>query len=397
MTSRLKGVPPQVVILGFVSFLTDVSADMIYPLLPVFITRHLGGGEGFLGLVEGIAESTAAFFMLFSGVLADRSRDRSRLVLFGYGLSSFSRPLIAFAQSPWVVLFVRAADRMGKGIRTSPRDALIADSVGPEFRGKAFGLQRSMDHAGAVTGPLIATALLGWLLLDMRQVFLIAAVPGILATLLVGWKVREIAPQGRVPPAAKLSFKLPQGRLRIYLAILFLFMLSCSTDAFLLLRAKEAGVPVAALPILWMLLQFVKALTTLPFGSLSDRLGRRRVILSGWIVYTLVYLGFGFARETWQIWALFAAYGLFYGFTEGTERAILADFSKTGERGQVYGWYYLVVGLASLPASLLFGAIWQAAGSRTAFCVSASISGAAAILLWLFLLFYPSRNRTATT
>ncbi len=386
---RLKGIPPNVVVFGFVSFLTDVSADMIYPLLPIFLTQVLGAKEGFLGLVEGAAESTAALFMLFSGILADRARDRSKLVLAGYGLSSFSRPLVALAWSPWVVLFVRMTDRIGKGIRTSPRDALIADSVEPAYRGRAFGLQRSMDNAGAVTGPLIATFLLATVLTDLRKVFAIAAVPGILAVCLVLWKVREVLPPGRELRKTALRLEAPRGRLRIYLAILFLFLLSCSTDAFLLLRAKEAGVPVAYLPILWMALQAVKALTNVPLGHLSDRFGRRPIILAGWVVYALVYLGFGFARSAWQIAALFILYGFFYGFTEGTERALLADFSQTGERGQVYGWYYLVVGMAALPASLLFGFIWQAAGSAAAFTFSASISGLAAALLFLFLRAQP--------
>ncbi len=382
---RLKGIPAIVVALGFVSFLTDVSSDMIYPLLPVFITQHLGGSERFLGLIEGVAESTAALVMLFSGILADRARDRSKLVLAGYGLAGFARPLTALAWNPWVVLVVRFTDRIGKGLRTSPRDALIADSVEPEYRGRAFGVQRSLDNAGAVVGPLVASLLIGVFLWDLRKVFWAAAIPAFLAIALVLWKVREVLPLNRALAPQKFRLKLPQGRLRIYLAILFIFILSCSSDAFLLLRAKDLGVPLALLPIIWMTLQFVKATSGLPLSALSDRIGRRRVMLAGWTVYTLTYLGFGFATQTWHAWALFLVYGFFYGFTEGTERAILADFSEKGERGQVYGWFYLVVGLGALPASLLFGLLWQAFGSAAAFSTSAAISAVAAVLFFIFL------------
>ncbi len=391
MKKELKGVPFQVFILGVVSFLTDVSSDMIYPLLPIFLTQTLGAGQSFVGLVEGFAESAAAFFTLMSGLWADRVRDRSKLVLGGYAFSSFSRPLMALASTPWVVFFVRFADRIGKGIRTSPRDALIADSVEPHQRGKAFGLQRSMDHAGAVMGPLTATLLLLWFIKDLRQLFWIAAIPGIFATLLVFWKVKEVLPKDRPLAEKKIKLTPPKDfRLRIYLGVLFLFILSCSSDAFLLLRASQLGVAPAFLPVIWMVFNLVKAITTLPLGMLSDRFGRRRVILAGWIIYTLVYVGFALASQAWHVWALFVFYGFFYGFTEGSERAILADYSEISERGQVYGWYYLVVGLGALPASLLFGALWQWGGAKTAFLVSAGMSFAAAVLLALFLFFRPS-------
>lgn len=387
---KIKGIPPLVWVFGTVSFLTDVSSDMMFPLLPVFLTQYMGVGQGFIGLIEGAADSTAAFLMLASGILADRSRDRSKLVLAGYSLSALSKPFLAFAASPWVVFFVRLSDRMGKGIRTSPRDALIADVVEPSLRGRAYGLQRSMDHAGAVTGPLIATILLAGVVTDLRELFLIASVPGLFAVALILWKVREVLEFSKRTPGQKFSLTLPPGKLRIYLAILFLFMLSYSSDAFLILRAQELGVRVVFLPLLWMVLHMIKAATTLPFGILSDRIGRRRVILAGWTVYTLVYMGFGMAGEMWHAWALFALYGLFYGLTEGGERAILADYSAPAERGQAFGWYYFVVGLVSLPASLLFGLLWRMWGSHAAFFISACVSAASAFLLFLFLRFVPS-------
>ncbi|MBI3313730.1 MAG: MFS transporter [Candidatus Omnitrophica bacterium] len=389
---KLKGIPQIVWIFGLVSFLTDVSSDMVFPLLPVFLTQYLGAQKGFLGLVEGFADSTAAFFMLFSGILADRARDRSKIVLAGYSLSSLAKPILAFAWTPWVVFFIRFTDRMGKGIRSSPRDALIADSVEPFHRGKAYGLQRSMDNAGAMIGPLIATILLATLITDLRKLFLIASVPGLLAVALIFWKVREVVPVAKRTLPQKFQMKFPAGKLRLYLIILAIFILSCSSDAFLLLRAQELGIPAKFLPLLWMILQGVKAAAVLPFGMLSDKIGRRKMMLIGWTVYTLVYLGFGHASQTWHAWVLFAFYGLFYGLTEGTERAILADYSEPSARGQAFGWYYFVVGTMALPASLLFGLLWQKWGSQTAFTFSASISGICVFLLYVFLKLVPSSN-----
>ena len=394
MKFKLKGITSTVVVFGLVSFLTDVSSDMVYPLLPLFLTAKLGATMGFVGLIEGFAESTAAFFMLAAGTLADRVKDRTRLVFGGYGLSSIAKPLIALAQSPWVVFFVRFADRIGKGVRSSPRDALIADSTDPAYRGKAYGLHRSMDDAGAVLGPLLATILLATWVKDLRVLFWIAAIPGFLAVVLIAWKVREVPQEQRVRRKGEpFRFRPPKGKLRIFLGIYFIFILSASSDAFLLLRAGELGVPNMYLPSLWMVLNLVKALLTYPLGALSDRLGRRRVILCGWVIYAFVYLGFAFASRLWHVWALFTAYGLFYAFTEGGERALLADYADPAERGQTFGWYYFIVGLGMLPASLLFGALWQIGGSRLAFTVSAGISSLAAAALLVFLLKVPSSRR----
>jgi MFS family permease len=392
---KFKGIPKSVVVLGFVSFLTDMSSDMIYPLLPIFLVQYLGASQGFIGLIEGIAESTAAFFTLVSGVMADRAKDRSKLVLGGYTLSSICRPLVALAWTPWVVLFIRFADRVGKGIRTSPRDALIADSVAAEHRGKAFGLQRSLDHAGAIAGPITASLLLAGWITNLRILFALAAIPGIFAVLLIIWKVREVRVPDGTHPRMPISLKIPQGRLRIYFAIYFLFILSCSSDAFLFLRCAELGMAPMLIPIVWMIFNVVKAGTTMPLGALSDLLGRRHVLLAGWVVYALIYLGFGLASVSVHAWILFALYGLFYGFTEGTERAILADYSNPQERGQVYGWHYLIVGMGSLPASFLFGTLWQRYGSKAAFLTSASISTIAAVLLFIFMKKYPAPARAS--
>lgn len=384
--------PRNVFLLGFVSFLTDVSSYMIYPLLPLFLVSYLGTGQVFLGLIEGVAESTAAFFMLISGLWADRARDRTKLVLAGYSLSSFVRPLAALAWHPAVVLCVRFFDRVGKGIRTSPRDALIADSTLPSQRGAAFGLQRSLDHAGAVGGSCLASLLIYLGITNLRHVFALAAIPGILAVVLILWKIREVRPHAAFGPVELIRLKPPRGNLRVYLIILFVFILGCSSDAFLLLRASEMGVEATKLPLLWMLLSTVKALSVFPLGRLSDKLGRRYMLLIGWVIYTLVYAGFGFATSELQIYLLFCVYGFFYGFTEGSERALLSEYAQAHERGQAFGWYYLVMGMGMLPASLLFGAVWECFGASTAFYLSAGISTCASFGLFVFLKLVPSKK-----
>lgn len=378
-----KGITGNVLILGLVSFLTDVSSEMIYPLLPLFLTAVLGAGPALLGAIEGVAESTAALLKLVSGIWSDRLRRRKPLVLAGYGLSSLARPLVAVATGPLAVLAIRFADRIGKGVRTSPRDALIADSVGPGLRGRAFGFHRAMDHAGALFGPLLAAVLLATWVSDLRIVFALAAIPGALALLLIVLKVRESAAGELAPrPGGGFWTLVPRGTLRRYLLILFLFTLGNSTDAFLLLRAGELGVSAAHIPLLWAFFHVVKMGSVYPFGALSDRLGRRGMILAGWVVYALAYLGFARAQDAWQIWALFAFYGLFYGLTEGTEKALLADLAAPAERGAAFGWYNCAVGIGALPASLLFGALWQLAGPQAAFGFGAGLAALAALLLW---------------
>ena len=300
-----SGITGNVLVLGLVSFFTDVSSEMIYPLLPLFLTGVLGAGPAFLGVIEGVAESTASLLKLFSGVLSDRLRGRKRLVLFGYSLSALMRPLIGSAGSPLMVLLIRTGDRVGKGMRTSPRDALIADSVDPALRGKAYGFHRSMDNAGALLGPLIATGLLAYLVSDVRQVFWLAAIPGLAAVLLIVWKLHEVERKSEGAKPVRLSL-LPAGALRRYLLILFLFTLGNSSDTFLLLKAGSLGVPPFRIPLLWAFFSLVKMLSTMPFGSLSDRVGRRGVIVAGWCVYSLSYLGYGFAASELQIWLLFA-------------------------------------------------------------------------------------------
>lgn len=383
MKRLLQGITPNVLILGLVSFFTDISAEMIYPLLPLFVVQYLGAGTAFLGVMEGFAESIAAFLKLGSGIWADRAKDRTRLVLFGYTLSSLTRPFMAAAQVPWHVFAVRTADRTGKGIRTSPRDALLADSVDTGARGKAFGFQRSMDHAGAVLGPAVASLLLWAGIQNLRHIFWLAAIPGVIAVILIVWRLREVKyVVGRSAPPARPQ--LPRGKTAVYLGILFLFLLSNSSDMFLLLRASQLGVPTPLVPILWMCFSGVKALTVMPLGALSDRIGRRRMILCGWLLYAAVYCGFSFALPQAAVWVLFLLYGCFYGLTEAVERAFLADLAEPGQRGQAFGWFNFVEGIALLPASALFGLVWQKAGASAAFLMGSTIAFAASALFYLF-------------
>jgi MFS family permease len=291
------------------------------------------------------------------------------------------RPLVAIAQSATQVLLIRVSDRVGKGLRNSPRDALIADSIHPSMRGRAFGMRSAADNAGALLGPLIAFVLLRSFGLSLRTVFWLSAIPGALAILVAVFGVREVARRS-ASSGKKAELKAGMGaRFWVFLAIVFVFTLGNSTDAFLLLRAKDLGVPVALAPILWALLNGVKSVSNIPGGTLSDRIGRRPTLIAGWLVYALVYFLFARASQSWHAWALFAAYGIFFGLTEGTELALIADVAPAERRGAAYGWYYLAIGIGALPASLVFGAVWDRFGAPAAFMMGAGLSVAAALSL----------------
>ena len=361
------------------SLLTDVASDMTYPLLPLFLATTLGASATAVGAIEGAAESAAALLKLASGWLSDRVPRRKPLVLAGYGIASLIRPLIGLAQSASQVLTIRVADRIGKGIRGAPRDALIADSVDPAIRGRAFGFHRAADHAGAVIGPLLAFALLHWGGLELRHVFLLTAIPGSLAVLAVVFGVREV-PRATAETSRKLDLRAPLGRrFWSFLVVLLVFTLGNSTDAFLLLRARDLGIDAALIPILWALLHVVKSLSSTPGGALSDRLGRKPLLIAGWVLYAAVYFALARADAAWQAWALFAVYGIYFGLTEGVEKALVADLVPADRRGAAFGWYNLALGIAALPASLLFGLIWDRAGAPVAFSFGAAMALLAAI------------------
>ena len=382
--------------LSAVSFLTDVSSEMIYPLLPIFLTTVLGANASFIGAIEGAAETTAALLKLASGWWSDRMAKRKPIVVLGYGIASLMRPLVAIAQSASQVLIIRVADRVGKGIRGAPRDALIAESVDPSIRGRAFGFQRAADHAGGVLGPLIAFAVLTWHWAELRTVFWLAAIPGLLSVVVLIAFVRDIPRAAVVSAKGAPDLSQPLGAAfwRVLLVI-FLFTLGNSTDAFLLLRAAQLGVPVALAPILWAALHVVKSASSTPGGALSDRIGRRPTLIAGWLLYAAVYVGFAVAGVAWQAWALFGVYGLFFGLTEGSERALVADLVGPARRGTAFGWYNLAIGLGALPASILFGYVWDHAGASTAFLMGAAFAAVAAAGMMLVMPAPPAASTRA--
>jgi MFS family permease len=388
---KYRGLPANVLALSVVSLLNDTSSEIIYPLLPVFLFLTLGASPFYIGLIEGFAESFASILKLFAGFLSDKFGNRKLPVFLGYSLAAVARPFLAFVTTWQQVLFVRMSDRIGKGIRGAPRDALIAASVPPERRGLAFGFNRAADHLGAVIGPIIAFVLLTYFAVnpdeptsqEYRRVFLFASLPVVLGLFVIVFFVREEKPEPSAEDEIPIKFSLREfdGNFKKFLVVIVLFTISNSTDAFLLLRAEQAGIAPAMLPILWMVLHFSKVFASLIAGELSDRIGRKVLIFGGWIVYAFVYAGFAFVSSPWQAWVLFVIYGVYFGMTEGNEKALVADMVDADKRGTAYGFYNLAFGISVFPASLLFGLLWTTFGPETAFLASAAISIVSAILL----------------
>ncbi|MFQ5743183.1 MAG: MFS transporter [Acidobacteriota bacterium] len=385
---RLANLPTTVLGLGGVSLLNDLASEMIYPLLPVFIAGVLGASTTMLGAIEGAAESVNSLLKLASGRLSDRLRRRKRLVLAGYLLSSLARPLIAATATAWQVLLLRGLDRTGKGVRTAPRDALIADASPADRLALGFSVQRSMDHVGAVLGPLVAAALLAAATKDLRVIFALSAIPAAATVLLLWWGVKEPArAAGRAPAARSSAPTLSSApleadpRLRGVLVAMFLFTLGNSTDAFLLLRAGQLGISVAALPLLWAAFHVSKAVWAIPGGMWADRAGPKRTIFTGWLVYAATYLGFAVVTTPWQVVLLFLFYGLYFGLTEGPERSLITSLAPADARGRALGAYHLAIGIGALPASLGFGFVWQHWGAATAFTLGAALAALATALL----------------
>lgn len=379
---RLK---KNVFVLGLVSFFTDFSTEMIYPLLPVFLSVTLGVDKAFIGLIEGIAETTASILKVFSGWFSDRIKKRKLLVGIGYSLSTIAKPLFALAQRGSHVLVIRFSDRVGKGIRTAPRDALIADSTPSDRMGMAFGFHRAMDTLGAVFGPLTAFLLLPLFNDNYRSIFLISFFPAVVAILLIVFFLKEIRPKKITSTIPALSLKSLPAEFKIFLLIMIIFTLGNSSDAFLLLRAQNLGVSMRLIPILWLLFNLVYSIISIPGGMLSDRIGRKRTILIGFIIYTGVYFGFAFAHLTLHIWTLFAIYGIYYGLCEGVMRAYVADLVPSPLRATAFGIYHTAVGLTAFPASLVMGILWQVFSAQIAFSFGAILSLASVILLLVFI------------
>jgi MFS family permease len=405
ISDKSKRIPKAVIMLGVVSLFTDAASEMIYPLVPVFVAA-LGSGAIILGIIEGVAETTAAMLKLISGIISDKIGKRKVLVLIGYSISSFFRPLTGIVSAGWQIVIVRMFDRVGKGIRTAPRDALIASSVDESIRGKSYGFHRAMDHTGAVIGPILAiiTLLILFIgfnikdsLVALRWTFVLAVIPGILAVLTIVFFVREVVPAKGNSGLFKLSLKSFDKNFRTYLLIMILFTLGNSSDAFLLFRVEEAiqksgavirivnnikpvhdmissfgseteqikVINILFLPLVWAFFHVIKVIFSTPLGALSDKIGRKIVINIGWGIYAFVYISFAllvFIPGDLQIIAtfiLFAIYALFYAFSEGAEKAFVADIVKDENRGTAFGMFNFAVGLGALPASVIFGFLYS--------------------------------------
>jgi MFS family permease len=417
----MSRLPRSVWLLGWVSLATDAATEAIYPLLPFFLTRVLGAGAVSLGVVEGAAEAVSGLLKIASGRLADRSRAKRPLVLIGYGISSLARPFISVTTRWSEVLAVRLLDRIGKGIRTAPRDAMLALFATPQTHGRIYGFHRAMDHAGAIIGPLAGTLFLLAYPDRYRTLFALTIVPGVIAVVLIFFVPEESAqtipgglaplndgqaPRGalpaardgrseRRPPGARHvmpgageevpgseSNRLPRAFTR-FMIVLALFTLGNSTDAFLLLRLTDAAGTVRYVPLMWAALHAVKASVSAAAGGWSDRIGRRKVIAAGWCTYATVYVGFALSERVTALLAWFLLYGLYFGFAEGTERALVADLAPAARRGFAFGIYNAVTGLGALGASVVFGVVWAAYGPAAAFGLGAALAFAATTLLFV--------------
>jgi MFS family permease len=377
--------PRPVKLLAFAALLNDTASEMIYPLLPVFLTTTLGATPAAVGLIEGAADGLASILKYVSGAFSDRSKRRKPLIVAGYGLAAASRALIAVATVWPLVLAARLIDRTGKGARSAPRDAMISDVTPKEHRGRAYGFHRALDHTGAVLGPLIAVALLQGLGVTLRQAFMIAVIPGALGVLMLAFLLRETRPEDAAatsgaPRAAEPSLSpvaLPSFRGAI--VAISLFALANSSDAFLILQAHQAGVPTAMLPLLWAAHHVIKSLFSTRAGALSDRIDRRWLLVAGWTSYAVIYAIFPFARSMWAFVALFIAYAIPFTLAEGAERAWIADLVPPETRGKSFGIYYLANGLCVLAGTALFGLIYQTVSPHAAFCTGAGLAMAAVV------------------
>lgn len=377
----LRGALPRtVVVLGLVSLLNDAASEMITPLLPIFLTATLGAGPAIVGLVEGLAEATSSILKLVSGRLVDRGISAKSLVFGGYATSNAMRPLIGLATGWAAVVLFRFLDRVGKGLRTAPRDALIAGAVDAEHRGRAFGFHRSMDHAGAVIGPLLAFGLLASRV-DLQHVFFASAVPGVLVLLLLAFGL----PAGpALPPAPppQFAWRSLHGRLKAMIVAAGLLAVASVPEVFVVLWARQAGMAVAWVPLVWAAASLAKMSISMPAGVLSDRYGRVPMLLGGWSARVAVLLMLAFIQpQGVAVWALFIAYSATLAITEPAERSIIGDHASPHERGTAYGLYHLAGGLLVLPGALLFGVLWEQFGSATAFATAAAVTAVAAVLM----------------
>ncbi|MGV0963788.1 MAG: MFS transporter [Polynucleobacter sp.] len=366
--------------------MNDSASEMLYPLLPLYLTSVLMAGPKVLGLIEGIAESTSSLLKLVSGVVVDRTKRSKPWIVIGYLMAGLGRPLIAFVNSWGWLLLIRFSDRIGKGLRTSPRDALLAESVPRNKRGLVFGFHRSMDNAGAVIGPLIAALLLA-LHVPLRDIFFWAIIPAVI-TLVLAISLKEPKRAIKVQePVFQWSFEGMSPEFKRYLFAAGLFALGNSSDMFLLLRARELGVPQAQIPLLWAAVSLITTLFGAPLSAISDQYGRKQFILVAWVGFVIFYLGMGIpGLPIYALYSLFVLYGLFKAATEGVEKAMVADLAPMGRTGAAFGWFNLITGVMVLPASLVFGEIYESIGPSYAFWFSGgcAICSIALLKIWVF-------------
>jgi MFS family permease len=390
---KLLGLPRNVVALGMVSLFMDISSEMIYPLIPLFLNNVLLASKTYIGLIEGVAESTASVLKVFSGWLSDKLGKRKSIILWGYGISVFSRPILATATSWLGVLTYRFTDRLGKGVRTAPRDAIIADSTESGSLGKAFGFHRSMDTVGAVIGPALAFLILALPGGRFQTVFWISMIPGFFALACIAIFVNDVKRQ--TPANIETSFlsSVSFGRLernfKAFLTVVTIFTLGKTSEAFLILRVQELGVAVAAIPLLYLSFNGVSALLSTPLGIMADRIGKRRMVLASYVFFAVIFLGFAFATSQLHGWLLFFAFGVFVAMNEGVQRAYVATMIEPEIMATGYGIYHTIVGLAALPSSIIGGALWEHFGPQALFFYGAAMALIASLLFVVLL-----RDRT---
>lgn len=379
-----RRLPRAVVVIGFVSLLNDFASEMVTPLIPLLLTTVLGAGPMVLGFIEGLADTTTNLIKLWAGRRSDQAqRRRKPFMLFGYALSNLVRPLIGLSGSWYMVLGIRVADRVGKGLRAAPRDAMLADVIPEGMAARAYGLTRALDHAGAVLGALTAAAVVYWGTERLDLVIAFSAIPGLFAILLIVFGIHEPARQTvGLETVAPLRWQGLSAKTRAYLLALGLFALGRIPETFLLLRGYELDMSVVQLLLLWAAMHTVKVLVAEGAGRVADRIGRRPVLLTGYAVYVLALTGLAFTVSQSQLWLLSLILGLHFGLTEGAERALVRDLAPIAERGTAFGWFYMIVGLAAIPAGLLLGGLWALWGAKVAFLVSATITTTATLFFW---------------
>jgi len=381
-----RGFNKNVVITGLVSFFMDLSSEMVYPLVPLFLANVLGADKAVIGLIEGIAESTASILKVFSGWLSDRIGSRKWLMAAGYGLAVLSRPIMAMSVSWREVLASRFVDRLGKGVRTAPRDAILAESTETAYLARAFSLHRSMDTLGAVVGPLTAFFILGLFQNNYRLVFWMSIIPGIIAVLLIIFFITEKGKERTLAAQRpRLTLRHFNWRFRIFIVIAAIFAFGNSSDAFLILKAQQTGIQPTLIPIVYLTFNLLYALSAIPAGMAADRFGKRRIILLGFILFSLVYYGFAVTEDSRGIWGLFVLYGIFMGLTEGIQKAYLATIIPPDFKATAFGVYNTVVGLATLPASIIGGWLWDAFSSSATFYFGSAMAAIAAVLFVAFI------------